>query len=213
MVLAAVLAVGSPAFAQARQAPADQPKVDVAGFMMMGLVNFTAADSFEVTVGSPLGSIFGAGVRVGLPLGGLYAGLGGWRYSHRGERVFVSGSEVFRLGIPLEVTVTPIELSAGWRFRFRRAPRFRPYVAGGFTSFRYEETSDFATASENVSERFKGFHMTGGADIQVERWIGVGLELNWTTVRDAIGRGGVSAAFDETNLGGTSFRFRITIGR
>jgi hypothetical protein len=32
-------------------------------------------------------------------------------------------------------------------------------------------------------------------------------------VPDAIGEEGVAAAFDETNLGGASFRLKITIGR
>ena len=36
---------------------------------------------------------------------------------------------------------------------------------------------------------------------------------NWTTVPDAIGESGLSAAFNESNLGGASFRFKITIGR
>ena len=38
-----------------------------------------------------------------------------------------------------------------------------------------------------------------------------GSELD--TVPDAIGKGGVSQGFNETNLGGTSLRFKITIGR
>jgi hypothetical protein len=38
-------------------------------------------------------------------------------------------------------------------------------------------------------------------------------EANWTTVPDAIGAAGVSAAFDETDLGGTSVRLKITVGR
>ena len=45
------------------------------------------------------------------------------------------------------------------------------------------------------------------------RWLGVAGEASWSTVPDAIGDSGVSAAFDETDLGGTTFRVKITIGR
>jgi hypothetical protein len=179
---------------------------------MVGLMNFTAKDTFDA-LGSPVGSIYGGGVRVGLPLGGLFVSLGGWRFDQRGQRVFLFDDDVISLGVPMEITITPIELTGGWRFRLRRSPQFRPYVSGGLSSYRYQEVSEFATDAENVDERFTGYHLGGGAEFQVERWLGVALELNWTTVPDAIGTGGVSKAFDETNLGGTAIRMKITIGR
>jgi hypothetical protein len=39
-----------------------------------------------------------------------------------GERVFVNDGQVFPLGIPLTVGMTPIELGGGWRLG-RRSPR------------------------------------------------------------------------------------------
>jgi hypothetical protein len=205
-------------FAQAnpRTAPPPPPpsrSVEIGGYAMLGLMNFTAADSFEVTLGSPLGSIFGGGARIGLPLGGFFVNVGASQFRRSGQRVFVFEGEEFPLGIPLDVTITPLEISGGWQLRFRRAPEFRPYVAAGFTSYRYQEVSDFATDAENVDDRFAGYHFAGGAAFQVERWVGVAWEVNWTSVPDAIGRGGVSAAFNESNLGGASLRFKITIGR
>jgi hypothetical protein len=197
------------------QPPASAPSrgIELGGYAMLGLINFTAADSFDVTVGSPLGSIFGGGARVGLPIGGLFVNVGAWRYRSSGTRAFIFEGEEFLLGIPLTVTITPLEVGGGWQFRFRRAPQFRPYVAGGLTSYGYQEVSNFATDAENVEERFSGYHRAGGAEFRVEQWIGVAWEVNWTSVPDAIGKGGVSAVFDETNLGGTSLRFKITIGR
>jgi opacity protein-like surface antigen len=180
---------------------------------MLGLMNFTAADSFEVTLGSRYGSIFGGGVRVGVPVGGLFIDIGAAQFRKSGQRVFVFEGQEFSLGIPLEVTITPLEISGGWQFRFRRAPEFRPYIAGGLTSYRYQEVSDFATDAENVDDRFSGYHLTGGAEFRVASWMGVGWELNWTSVPDAIGTRGVSAVFDESDLGGSSFRFKIMIGR
>ena len=180
---------------------------------MLGLMNFTAADTFDVALGSPLGNIVGGGVRVGVPLGGLFVNVGAWRFRDAGQRAFVFEGQAFPLGIPLHVTITPIEISGGWQFRFRRAPHVLPYVAAGFTSYSYTETSEFATDGENVDERFNGYHVAGGVEFPIERWLGIAWEVNWTSVPDAIGDAGLSAAFDERNLGGTSFRFKITLGR
>lgn len=208
------------AFAQAKPRPRrplppplPPPALEIGGYAMLGLMNFMSADSFEVVVGSPLGTIVGGGVRVGLPLGGLFVDVGAWQFRGSGQRVFIFEGEEFPLGIPLDVTITPLEISGGWQFRFRRAPEFRPYIAGGITSYRYQEVSEFARDAENADDRFDGYRLAGGAAFQVARWIGVAWELNWTSVPDALGKGGVSAAFDESNLGGGSFRFKITIGR
>lgn len=214
------LACAGDVFAQAKPRPAappppplPPPELTVNGYAMFGRMNFTAADSFDVILGDPGGAIFGGGARVGLPFGGLFVDIGAWQFSGEGERVFVANGQEYPLGIPVEVSVTPIEISAGWQFRLRRAPKFMPYVLGGYTSMAYKETSDFATDAENADERFPGYHLGGGAEYRIMRWIGVAGEFVWTTVPDAIGESGVSKEFDETDLGGTSFRVKITIGR
>lgn len=186
--------------------------VDIKGYGMVGATTFTASETFDAVLGSSSGTIFGGGAEVGLPLGGLYVGVGGWRFKQDGERVFVSGGEVFPLGIPVEVTITPLEIIGGWRFRGLSA-RVVPYVGGGYSSWRYKETSTFADGDENVDDRFAGFHLLGGAEMRLARWLGVAGEVAWTSIPDAIGEGGAAAAFDETNLGGTSFRLKVTIGR
>lgn len=223
LALIGLLAGAGEVFAQAKPRPRTPPppppsrSVEIGGYAMAGLMNFTAADSFEVILGQPSGPIFGGGARIGLPLrttfGGVFVDVGAWRFHDEGERVFVFGSEEFGLNIPLEITITPLELSAGWQFRFARVPRFRPYVAAGLSSYGYKETSPFNTPAEDVDERFSGYHLYGGAEYKLTRWLGVAGEANWTTIQDAIGVGGVSAEFNETDLGGTSFRFKITIGR
>ena len=111
--------------------------------------------------------------------------------------------------------MTPLEISAGWRFRFRQMPKLVPYVSGGFTSMQYheKETSEFASSDEDVDETFNGYHLSGGAEYKITRWLGAAGEVAWTTVPDSIGEGGVSEAFDEHDLGGTTLRFKITIGR
>jgi hypothetical protein len=186
--------------------------IDVRGYGMVGGMSFRASESFGAVLGSSSGIIYGGGAEVGLPLGGLYVGVGAWRFKEDGERVFVSGSDVFPLGIPLTVEVTPLEITGGWRFK-QVSQRVVPYAGGGWSSFRYRETSDFADAGDEVDERFSGFHILAGADFRVTRWLGVAGEIAFTSVPDALGQSGVSEAFDETNLGGTSYRLKISIGR
>ena len=220
LLLAFVMASAIDAVAQSKPRPQrpqppplPPPALEIGGYAMIGVMNFAAADSFDVILGSPSGMIFGGGARVGLPLGGLFVDVGAWRFRGEGERAFVFQGEEFDLGIPVEVTVTPLEITGGWQFRLRRAPKFRPYMGGGFSSYGYKETSEFATDAENVDDRFTGYHLLGGAEYRVSRWAALAGEVTWTTVPDALGEGGVSAEFDEDNLGGTSFRFKITIGR
>jgi opacity protein-like surface antigen len=211
--------VASPAFAQAKPKPKPAPvrppsrEVSIHGYAMVGRITFTAADSFDAVLGDSSGTIFGGGARIGLPYGGLFVDVGAWRFSGDGERVFVSGGEVVPLNIPMEVTITPVEISAGWQFRIRQAPRVTPYVAGGITSYGYRETSDFAATTDDVDDRFTGYHLMGGATVRLTRWLGVGGEFAWTTVPDAIGSGGVSDAFNEDDLGGTSLRLKLMVGR
>lgn len=186
--------------------------LDVKGYGLVGNATFAATDSFEAVLGSASGPIFGGGAEVGLPFGGLYVGVGGWRFKQDGERAFISGTQVFPLGIPLTVQVTSIEVTGGWRFRnFSR--RFVPYAGAGWSAVAYEETSRFAEPEENVDERFNGFHLLAGAEFRLTGWLGVGGEVAWARVPNALGEGGVSEAFGETDLGGTSLRLKISIGR
>jgi hypothetical protein len=187
--------------------------VEIGGYAMFGNINFTAAESFDAILGAPSGPVFGGGARVGLPWGGLFVDVGAWRFHAEGERAFIFQNEAIGLGIPVDVTVTPIELSAGWQFHVRKLPKLIPYVAGGLTSMRYKETSNSSTPAEDVDESFGGYHLLGGAEYKITRWLGVAGEASWTTVPDAIGESGVSKAFNETDLGGTALRFKITIGR
>lgn len=215
LAMALTLAAVLPLTAQTRTTPRSAPSrsVEIGGYAMVGDFTFTAEDSFDAVLGESSGPIFGGGATVGLPLGGLFVDVGAWQYSQSGERALVLDGDVFPLGIPLDVTIVPLEISAGWKFRITKMPRFIPYLAGGYTSLRYKETSSFAGADEDVDERFDGYHVRGGAEFKLTRWLGIAGEMAWTAVPDAIGRGGVSAAFNEDDLGGTSFRARITVGR
>jgi len=209
------LASVAPAAAQTRttRRPSPSRSVKIGGYAMVGQFNFNARESFDAILGTTSGTIFGGGATIGLPFGGLFVEVGAWRFSGAGERVLVVDGDVIPLGIPLEVEIVPIEISAGWKIRVRRLPKLIPYVAGGLTSFGYKETSSFSAAGDDVDQRFGGYLLRGGAEFRLTRWLGVAGEAAWTSVPDALGEGGVSAAFNEDNLGGTSFRARITVGR
>ena len=66
---------------------------------------------------------------------------------------------------------------------------------------------------EDVSDRFNGIHLTGGAELRLGRWVALTGDVMWTSVGDAIGTGGVAAVFEEDDLGGTSVRIRLILGR
>lgn len=96
-----------------------------------------------------------------------------------------------------------------------RAPLagLRPYVGAGFGLVRYTETSDFAGSGEDVDESFTSYHVTGGLEIPIWKWIGAAAEFNLRWVGDAFGEAGLSKEFGEDDLGGPSFRVKITVGR
>jgi hypothetical protein len=189
---------------------------------------FTASESFKAILGSANGPIFGGGVEAVFPQH-VFVSLHATRFRKTGQRVFLFEGQQFDLGIPTTITVTPVEVSAGYRFertRTVRRPgpvrpgtvrpaRLIPYVGGGVGWHRYEETSKFATADENVKEQKIGFQVLGGAEYRVSRWLGVGGEAEWARVSNALGQdpNGVSATFNETDLGGASFRAKLVIGR
>ncbi|HEY7189296.1 MAG TPA: outer membrane beta-barrel protein [Vicinamibacterales bacterium] len=183
------------------------------GFGDVGGTRFTAGQSFDAVLGSHSGFEFGGGVETVLPPG-IFVNLRASRFQKDGSRVFVLNDQVFDLGIPTTVRVTPVQVTGGYRFKVGRR-HIVPYVGGGVGWFRYSETSDFADASEDVSDTFTGYHLLGGAEWRMSRIIGVAGEAEWSTVPDALGQNpsGASAAFNETDLGGVTFRVKVVVGR
>ena len=195
-----------------RPAPAYPDRLDIRPFASIGTTWFTASSTFKAVLGSSQGQDFGGGLS--LTQGPAFIEIGARRFKKSGQRVFVAtGGQVFPLGIATEVTMTPLEVAAGWRFRPRFGQRVRPHLGAGYTRLRYEETADFALDGDDVRESFNGFHVLGGIEVRVARWVGVAGDVVWTSVADAIGKGGASQAFNETNLGGTSLRLKVVIGR
>lgn len=207
----AVLLLGT-SFAVVRPAAAQdvEPRFGVRGVIEVGPQLFTATDTFNAILGTNWGTFVGGGGQARWK--NLLFEVTASRFKKTGERVFVSGGEVFPLDIPTTITLTPIEFTAA--YRLPRLWHVRPYAGGGVGTQRYKETSSFATDAENVEQSDTSYHVLGGAEFRIWRWIGAGAEVRYRAVRDAIGEGGASKEFGESDLGGTSVLVRvILIGR
>jgi hypothetical protein len=204
--------VAASALTLASARPARAQSIGIRGFAAVGSFTFSAEDSFRAILDKNDGIIFGGGGTVLLPWS-VYVEIGAWRFKENGERVLIGpGGDIFKLGIPVEIAITPLELTAGYRFT-QVHQRIVPYAGIGYSSYRYQETSESADADENVDERFPGFHLQAGVEYLPVRWLAIGGEVGWSSIADALGEGGVSEHYNEDNLGGTSFRLKISLGR
>jgi outer membrane protein W len=149
-------------------------------------------------------------VRIGVPHN-LFVEIAVSRFSATGQRAFVAGGQAFPLGIPLTATITPFEVTGGYRYRLSKV--IVPYVAAGVGRYAYSESSGFNDTGEDVGESHAGFVLFGGAEFRVHRWVGVGVDVEYTHVTGILGAAGVSQAFGEQDLGGTSVRVKILVGR
>jgi opacity protein-like surface antigen len=204
-VAAIYLTASAPAQAQASN-------FRLRGFADVGSTTFAADESFTAVLGSDRGAVFGGGVEAVLPQR-VFVNVRVSRFRRTGQRVFLFGGERFGLGIPTTVTVTPMELTAGYRLTDGR--RLVPYAGAGIGWHSYHEASRFADSEENVSERYLGYQIAAGTEVRVTRWIGTAVEAQWSTVPDALGADPNSASreFQESNLGGVTLRVKLVIGR
>jgi outer membrane protein W len=215
LVCALLFLSAVPAAAQVR-APSRQPprqpypSVSPRGFVMFGQQQFTAKQTFEAVFGKSVQPLLGGGVDVVLARH-VFVEFGFSRFEKTGERVFRSGTETFHLGIPLTAKITPFEIAGGYRLTEWRL--VIPYGGAGFGTYKYEETSDFADTTENLDVSKRGFILLGGAEVRLMRWAGVSIDVRRTKIDDVLGAGGISKEFGENDLGGTSFRVRIMVGR
>lgn len=207
VLAAAVLAHAATARAQA----APEPSTSIRAYLLVTSQNFAAADTFDAVFGTSRGVFVGGGGQI--VAGRWFLDVGASRFDDTGERAFAHNGDVFRLGIPLTVKITAVEFSYGYRARLTASGWLRPYVGAGVGSYRYEESSEFAEADENVDVRHSGFLVVGGAEFRLHRWIGVSLDGQYTHIGGVLGEDGLSKQFGEDNLGGVAARFRVLVGR
>jgi opacity protein-like surface antigen len=181
------------------------------GFVDGGSTTFTAQKSFTAILGSESGKVFGGGVEGVLPQR-IFFNIRASRFQKTGQRVFVFEDREFPLGIPETITVTPVELTAGYRFDF--GSRLVPYAGGGVGWHLFKDSSQFADSSENFEQTYTGYQVVGGAEFRLAGWLGVAGEAQWSRVPKALGQdaNSVSSSFNETDLGGTTFRVKLVIG-
>jgi opacity protein-like surface antigen len=202
IVLACFFLLGStPAFAQ------DPPSVALRPFFVVAAENFSAKETFTAVFGQTVQPVYGGGLQVAFR-NGLYFDVAASRFKKTGERAFFFNGDGFGLGIPLTVTMTPVEFTVG--ARSNPTPRVFPYFGAGIGSYRYEEASAF---DDPFSKSHLGWLIVGGVEFRVSRWVGISGDVHYTRVRGIIGEGGVSAETGESDLGGTAGRFRVLIGR
>ena len=188
-----------------------------AAFATAGWFTATANQSFDAVLDTHSGTDIGFGAQVAWQTGalrGLFVEFDASRFEETGERAFVHEGEVFPLGIPLTIGLKPIEVSAGYRLnpvrRTRTGVVASPvawFAGGGVGSVGYTETDD----ESEISDRFVAYHVMGGADVTLWRYLQIGAEARYRWVPDGLGAGGISDEFNETDLGGSTFRVRIGV--
>lgn len=178
-------------------------------YATFGTTQFAAHESLELVTGSGSKSGFGVGGSVTF-WRSLFVDAAFSQQKLDGERVFIDGGTTYPLGIPLQITTRPIDIAGGWRILDGVV---QPYAGGGVTVVSYKEESDFAKASENVSEQKVGGLFLAGVDVRVARIVKVGAEFRYRAVSGVLGEGGVSQLLGDDQLGGRSFAVRASVGR
>lgn len=206
-VLALVLCAG--------QAEAQQRSGSGLGAAIYGGVGAVAPDaskSIEAVSGLTTLESWTVGARVTGLWRNLFADVAVSEQAFDGERVFLHNGTVYGLGIPLSVTMRPIDAALGWRFGDRDG-RFHPYVGLGASRISYKERGDFAAAGDNVTGEATGLLVMGGLDVTLWRWVAAGADLRYRKVTGVLGESGVSADYGDDQLGGAAVTFRVVIGR
>ncbi|PYQ87147.1 MAG: hypothetical protein DMG02_21885 [Acidobacteria bacterium] len=192
----------------APRAETDSSRFGVAGFAQFGYSRFAAQNSFQAILGHPDGGIYGGGGEMRLGRG-LFISASVDRFEQTGQRAIVADGQVFNVAVSDTIALTALAGTAGWRFANEHVT---PYFGGGLGQLHYRETSGFADPGEDVDSRFRSYHVLGGVEVR-NGWVATAFEAEYSRVPDAIGFGGASAAFHESDLGGVVGRVKVLVGR
>ena len=193
------------------------PRISLRPFIEVTEERFAAAQSFDATFGQSAEPFYGGGLQLTLR-DRYFIDVAASKFTKTGDQVFVNNGQVFHLGLPMTATLTPVEVTGGYRFHVRRRRRpvrwVIPYLGAGVGSYAYRQTSAFADPSENVDTRMAGFLAVAGAEFRLNPWLGIAADLQYTHVPGILGsKPSVSNAFGEDDLGGLAGRFRLILGR
>jgi hypothetical protein len=179
-------------------------------FGQVGGVLFAARESFEALLEDPFGPMFGGGAQIVFG-NGVFLQASYERFNKDGARVVASGDQIFSLGSPVTVTLTPIQATLG--YRMTGSQTLATYLGGGAGVYRYREESPSPAGAETIDENHVGYHLLFGVEIPLAPWVSLAGEAQWAGVPKSIGEAGVSEVFGEDDLGGTAFRMKVIIGR
>lgn len=168
--------------------------------VQVGYFDMAAKDSAEALFGSTGGATFGGAVRYSVWRGAFVA-AGLRTFSKDGERVFIAspGAPVQKLGFPTSLELTPVLLTAGYRFRHGKA--IVPYAHVGAAITSWSEEGTVAGESFDASGSRTGW--VGAAGVEYGRGLlRFGVELGYSSVGGALGSAGVSQVYGEDEIGG-----------
>jgi hypothetical protein len=213
LVVAIAVTTVAPASAQVRRTPMlppDEPAVSVRPFFVVTGEQMSAKTSFDANFGQSFEPFLGGGVSLVLR-SGVWVDATVSRFSKTGQRAFADGGQVSQLGVPETITITPIEVSGGYRFRTR--PKIWTYLGAGVGSYGYDQSSPDSLPGEDLSVRHTGFLAVGGVEGRVQKWISLSGDVQFTRVLGILGNGGISKDVGENDLGGIAVRFRVIVGK
>ena len=203
----------APSTQPARRPPTRKPPVGLRAYGFYEFQSLAATESFKAVTGSSTTHGFGAGFEVTNVFSKVFVRATFAHASKDGDRVVVNNGQIFNLGIPLTVGMTPIEIGGGWRSTADRRGRYAAYFGGGVVFLNYSETMPGGTSDDNTSKTFAGFSFFGGFDRTFHKHLVAGVEVQYRGVPNAIGTAGVSQIYNETNLGGFAIRALFGIKR
>ena len=206
----AALAVAAPLAAQTRRST--EPLVSLRAFFVAADEQFAAKTTFSGVLGSSMGTFVGGGAQV-VFRDGAYVEVSGSRFQKSGQRAFFNNGQTFSVGIPLTASLTPIEASAGYRFRLQKHQTIIPYVAAGVGQCHYKESSTGSDPGEDVDASHVGYVANTGVEFRVHRWVGLSIDAQYTHIPGILGLGGISKDAGESDLGGYAARFKVIVGR
>ena len=187
--------------------PPPRERVGIRLFGQVGYGWFEAREAFDNVFGEHAGRWLGGGLEVRERKAFLF--VSGERFRRTGERVFVFDDQVFPLGIPNTLTLTPVTVVLGYRHDLWR---LAPYVGGGVGRYWIKEEAPFAEGEENATEQTTSYVFVGGAEWPVVRTVAAAVEVQYTHIPREFSEG-VAAAFGEQSLGGMQVRVKVLFGR
>ena len=185
------------------------------GLRAMAAAQLTAMDSsatFNTLVGSSnLPGLGGAADVLNL-VSKVFVRFGVSQDSKDGSRAIVlDDGTVHSTGVPLTLSVRTVELAAGWRQYPRKHPKFAWYLGAGIAFSELTSESPFAQPGDNDSDSGSGALVFAGFDRTIWKALIGGLEVQYRSIEDVIGAGGISEAHGESSLGGATIRGMIGV--